>query len=45
MRKIWIEYSYAGFDKLYEWYQKDNNGLEEKLSEIMLSNFKENLDE
>ena len=45
MRKIWIEYSYAGFDKLYEWYKDDNIDIHEKLSEIMLSNFKENLDD
>lgn len=44
MRKIWIEYSYAGFDKLYEWYKKDNYDLEEELSKIMISHFKENLD-
>lgn len=40
MRKIWIEYSYAGFDKLYEWYKKGINELQENLSEVMLSNFK-----
>lgn len=44
MRKIWIEYSYAGFDKLYEWYTENNKGLEEKLSDIMVSNFKNDLD-
>lgn len=40
MRKIWIEYSYAGFDKLYEWYKKGTEELEKNLSEVMLSNFK-----
>ena len=45
MRKILIEYSYAGFDKLYEWYKDDNIDIYDKLSEIMISNFKENLDD
>ena len=45
MRKIWIEYSYAGFDKLYEWYKKGMPKLQEKLAEIMISNFKEDLNE
>ena len=40
MRKIWIEYSYAGFDKLYEWYKKGIDELEKELSEVMLSNFR-----
>ncbi|WP_406537204.1 hypothetical protein [Methanobrevibacter sp.] len=44
MRKIWVEYSYAGFDKLYEWYKKGISELEEKLSELMISNFEENVD-
>ena len=44
MRKIWVEYSYAGFDKLYEWYKKGISELEEKLSELMISNFEENAD-
>ena len=41
MRKIWIEYSYAGFDKLYEWYSKGIPELEKNLAELMISNFKE----
>lgn len=45
MRKIWVEYSYAGFDKLYEWYKKDISVLEEKLSELIISNFENALDE
>lgn len=45
MRKIWLEYSYAGFDKLYEWYGKGTDVLEEKLSELMISNFKEDLED
>ncbi len=44
MRKIWVEYSYAGFDKLYEWYKKGISELEEKLSELIISNFEENAD-
>lgn len=40
MRKIWIEYSYAGFDKLFEWYQKGISDLEKNLSDVMLSKFK-----
>lgn len=40
MRKIWIEYSCAGFDKLYEWYKKGTEELEKNLSKVMLSNFK-----
>ncbi len=44
MRKIWVEYSYAGFNKLFEWYDDDNVDIYEKLSELMISNFKENLD-
>lgn len=43
MRKIWIEYSYTGFDKLYEWYKKGTDELEKNLTEIMLSNFKKDL--
>ena len=45
MRKIWVEYSYSGFDKLYEWYKKDISVLEEKLSELIISNFENALDE
>lgn len=45
MRKIWIEYSYAGFDKLYEWYNDGNEEFENKLSDLLLSNFKENIEE
>ena len=45
MRKIWIEYSYAGFDILYEWYKDEKINIYEKLSDIMLSNFKEALDD
>ena len=40
MRKIWIEYSYAGFDKLYEWYKDDKVDIYDKLSRIMIENFK-----
>ena len=43
MRKIWIEYSYAGFDKLYEWYKDDKVDIYDKLSGIMIENFKDNL--
>lgn len=43
MRKIWVEYSYAGFDKLYEWYKLGKDELEKKLSDLMFSKFKENL--
>lgn len=43
MRKIWIEYSYAGFDKLYEWYKMGIEVLKEKLSELLISKFDENL--
>ncbi len=45
MRKIWIEYSYAGFDKLFEWYKKGIPELEKKLSEVMISNFKYDLED
>lgn len=45
MRKIWVEYSYSGFDKLYEWYKDDKIDIYEKLSELMISNFKDDLDE
>ena len=45
MRKIWIEYSYAGFDKLFEWYKKGIPKLEKKLSEVMISNFKYDLED
>lgn len=45
MRKIWIEYSYAGFDKLYEWYSGGSEEFENKLSDLLLSNFKENIEE
>lgn len=45
MRKIWIEYSYAGFDKLYGWYANGISELEKNLSELMISNFKEELKE
>ena len=44
MRKIWVEYSYAGFDKLCEWYKKGISVLEENLSELIISNFEENFD-
>ena len=37
MRKIWIEYSYAGFDILYEWYKMGNQEMEKKLSDVMIS--------
>lgn len=43
MRKIWIEYSYAGFDKLYKWYKEGSDELKNKLSEEMISCFDENL--
>ena len=45
MRKIWIEYSYAGFDKLYEWYKKGESELQDNLSDIMIDNFKNDLNE
>ena len=45
MRKIWIEYSYSGFDKLFEWYEEDISVLEENLSEIMISFSDNNLNE
>ena len=45
MRKIWIEYSYAGFDKLYEWYKDDKVDIYDKLSGIMIENFKDNLND
>ena len=45
MRKIWIEYSYAGFDKLFEWYKKGIPELKKKLSEVMISNFKYDLED
>jgi hypothetical protein len=45
MRKIWIEYSYAGFDKLFEWYGKGISEIERNLSDLMISNFKEDLDD
>ena len=41
MRKIWIEYSYSGFDKLFEWYKKGFSVMEENLEELIMSNFKE----
>ena len=34
MRKIWMEYSYAGFKKINEWYK--NNELYQKLHNIMI---------
>ena len=45
MRKIWIEYSYAGFDKLFEWYEEDISALKQNLSEIMISFSESNLNE
>lgn len=45
MRKIWIEYSYAGFDKLYAWYGEGLPKLKENLAELMISNFEEDLAE
>lgn len=45
MRKIWIEYSYAGFDKLYDWYKEGIPTLEKNLSQLMISNFEEESDE
>ena len=45
MRKIWIEYSYAGFDKLYEWYGKGIPKLKENLVELMISNVGKDLAE
>ena len=45
MRKIWIEYSYAGFDELFKWYKLGIPEMEEKLSEVMISNFKADLDD
>lgn len=37
MRKIWIEYSISGFEKLFEWYKQ--NMMYEKLSELIISEF------
>lgn len=45
MRKIWIEYSYAGFDELFKWYKKGIPELEKKLSEVIISNFRADFDE
>ena len=45
MRKIWIEYSYAGFDKLYEWYGEGIPKLKENLVELMISNVGKDLAE
>ena len=42
MRKIWVEYSYAGFDKLYEWYKKGVPEMQDKLSNLMISFIDEN---
>ena len=44
MRDIWMEYSYAGFDKLYEWYQKGFPEMLKNLSEIMISYTQENIE-
>ena len=45
MRKIWTEYSYAGFEKLYEWFKEGIPEMQEKLSEVMVSSFKEHKNE
>lgn len=45
MRKIWIEYSYAGFDKLFEWYKLGIPEMEKNLADLMVSNFKEDIGE
>ncbi len=37
MRKIWVEYSYAGFEKLFEWYKKGTPEMLDKLSDLMTS--------
>ena len=41
MREIWVGYSYAGFEKLFEWYQKGIPEMEKQLAELMISNFEE----
>ena len=42
MRIIWQEYSYSGFEKLYNWYDDGNIDFETKLSEVLLGAFKNN---
>ena len=41
MAKIWEEYAFSGFKKLYEWYDDKNINLEEKLSSSILDAFEE----
>ena len=46
MRKIWQEYSYAGFEELYSWHIDKNINLQTKLSEEILNAYDEiNFDE
>lgn len=42
MRDIWQEYSYSGFEKLYEWYSDDNIDFNTKLSDILIETFNNN---
>ena len=42
MRNIWQEYSYAGFEKLYEWYSDENIDFNTKLSDILIETFNNN---
>jgi len=42
MRIIWQEYSYAGFEELYCWYEDNSIDFETKLSEVLLETFNNN---
>ena len=42
MRDIWQEYSYSGFEKLYDWYTDDNIDFNTKLSDILIDTFNSN---
>lgn len=42
MRNIWQEYSYSGFEKLYEWYSDDNIDFNTKLSDTLIEIFNNN---
>lgn len=37
MSTIWQEYSYSGFEKLYEWYEDETIDFETKLSEVIMN--------
>lgn len=39
MREIWQEYSYAGFEKLWEWYSDEDIDFQTKISEELLNIF------